>query len=157
MGRIGSMYADNDNWRPQVFKAVLVEIQVFGDVGSCVLVKLRTSRRGAAPQNYQRLYISRHGMTSRKTWIFKMTAASKIVICKPEGTNSPCRSSLARSQYSEGPATGHLDTGFPWFPCVYRQMLRWFQRFQVATTCFSCSPPELNLLVTNFIFCIHVK
>ena len=64
---------------------------------------------------------------------------------------------LARSQYSEGPATGHLDTGFSWFPCVYKQMLRWFSRFQVATTCFSCSPPDLNLLVTNSIFCIHVK
>ena len=64
---------------------------------------------------------------------------------------------LARSQYSEGPATGHLDTGFSWFPCVYKQMVRWFPRFQVATTCFSCSPPDLNLLVTNFIFCIHVK
>jgi len=64
---------------------------------------------------------------------------------------------LARSQYSEGPATGHLDTGFSWFPCVYKQMLRWFPRFKVATTCFSFSPPELNLLVTNFIFCIHVK
>ena len=25
---------------------------------------------------------------------------------------------LARSQYSEGPATGHLGTGFSWFPCV---------------------------------------
>jgi len=23
---------------------------------------------------------------------------------------------LARNQYSEGPATGHLDTGFSWFP-----------------------------------------
>jgi len=23
---------------------------------------------------------------------------------------------LARSQYSEGPATSHLDTGFFWFP-----------------------------------------
>ena len=64
---------------------------------------------------------------------------------------------LARSQYLEGSATGHLDTGFSWFPCVYKQMLRWFPRFQVATTCFSCSPPDLNLLVTNFIFCIHVK
>ena len=62
---------------------------------------------------------------------------------------------LARSQYSEGPATGHLDTGFSWFPCVCKQMLRWFPRFQVATTCFSCSLPDLNLLVTNFIFCIH--
>ena len=25
---------------------------------------------------------------------------------------------LARSQYSEGPAAGHLDTGFSWFPCA---------------------------------------
>jgi len=64
---------------------------------------------------------------------------------------------LARSQYSEGPATDQLDTGFSWFPCAYKQMLRWFPRFQVATTCFSCSPSDLNLLVTNFIFCIHVK
>ena len=64
---------------------------------------------------------------------------------------------LARSQYSEGPATGHLDTGFSWFSCVYTQMLRWFPGFQVATTCFSCSPPDLNLVVTNFIFCVHVK
>jgi len=43
------------------------------------------------------------------------------------------------------------------FPCVYKQMLRWFPRLQVATTCFSCSPSDLNLVVTNFIFCIHVK
>ena len=59
---------------------------------------------------------------------------------------------LARSQCSEGPATGHLDTGFSWFPCVYKQMLRWFPRFQVATTCISCIPPDLNLVVTNFVY-----
>jgi len=64
---------------------------------------------------------------------------------------------LARSQYSKGPSIGHLDTGVSWFPCVYKQMLRLFPIFQVATTCFSCSPPDLNLLVTNFIFCIHAK
>ena len=57
---------------------------------------------------------------------------------------------LARSQYPEGPATGHLDTGFSWFPCVYKRMLRWFPSFQVATTCLSCSPPDLNFLVTLF-------
>jgi len=50
---------------------------------------------------------------------------------------------LARIQYSEGPATGHLNTGFSWFPFVYKQTLRWFPRCQVATTCFSCSPPDL--------------
>ena len=36
-------------------------------------------------------------------------------------------------------------------------MLRCFPRFQVATTCSLYSPPNLNLLVINFIFCIHVK
>ena len=25
---------------------------------------------------------------------------------------------LAKSQYSEGPTTGHLDTGFSWFHCA---------------------------------------
>jgi len=63
---------------------------------------------------------------------------------------------LARNQYSEGPATDHLDTGFSWFPCVCKQMLRWFPKYQVVTTCFSCSSPDLNLLATSFIFCIHV-
>ena len=64
---------------------------------------------------------------------------------------------LARNQYSVGPATDHLDTCLSWFPCVYKQMLRWFPRYQVATKCISCSPPDLNLLATNFIFCIHVE
>ena len=64
---------------------------------------------------------------------------------------------LARNQYSEGPASGHLDTGFSRFPCVYKQMLRRFPKFQVATTCFSCSPQDLNLVVTNFMFCLHIK
>ena len=70
---------------------------------------------------------------------------------------NPITHCLGTSQYSEGPATSHLDTGFSLFRCAYKQMLRWFPRFQVATTCFSCSPPDLNLLVTNFIFCVHVK
>jgi len=53
---------------------------------------------------------------------------------------------LARSQYPEGPATGHLGTGVSWFPCVYKRMLRWFPTLQVATACFLCSPPDLNFL-----------
>ena len=57
---------------------------------------------------------------------------------------------VARSQYLEGPATGHLNTGFSWFPCVYKRIMRWFPSFQVATTCLSRSPPNLNFLVTFF-------
>jgi hypothetical protein len=57
---------------------------------------------------------------------------------------------LARGQYSEGPATGHLDTGFSWFPRVFKQMLSWFPRLQVAITCFSCSLPDVNLVANQF-------
>jgi hypothetical protein len=65
---------------------------------------------------------------------------------------------LARSQYPEGPATGHLDTVFSWFPFVYKRMLRWLPSCQFATTCLSRSPLDLNFLGT-FIFhiCVHVK
>jgi hypothetical protein len=59
---------------------------------------------------------------------------------------------LAISRFPEGPATGDLGTGFSWFPCVYKQTLRWFPRLQVATTCFSCSPSNLNFLDPYFIF-----
>jgi hypothetical protein len=62
---------------------------------------------------------------------------------------------LARGQYSEGPANGHLDTALSCFPRVFKQMLSWFPTLQVATTCFSCSPPDVNLV--NFMFCICVK
>ena len=55
---------------------------------------------------------------------------------------------LARSQYPEVPVTGDLDTGFPH---VYKQTLRRFPTFQVATTCSPCSPPNLNLLDPYFI------
>ena len=41
---------------------------------------------------------------------------------KQLGPQSRCCASraglMARSQYPEGPATGHLDTGFSWFPCA---------------------------------------
>ena len=33
---------------------------------------------------------------------------------------------------------------------LYPFSLRWFPSFQVATTCLSCSPPDLNSLVTFF-------
>ena len=47
------MHADNNNRRPEVPIAVLVGIHVFGDVGSCVLVRLATFGRGVVPQKYQ--------------------------------------------------------------------------------------------------------
>ena len=45
---------------------------------------------------------------------------------------------LARSQYSECPATGHLDTGFSWFPSVYKRMLNWFPSF-LYLMCICCT------------------
>jgi len=35
--------------------------------------------------------------------------------------NSSVAGLLAKSQYSEGPATGHLDTDFSWFPVSERK------------------------------------
>jgi hypothetical protein len=32
------------------------------------------------------------------------------------------------------------------FPRVFKQMLRWFPTLPVATTCFSCSPLDVNLV-----------
>ena len=54
----------------------------------------------------------------------------------------------AKGQYPEGPATGHLGTGFLGFPVsVYKRMLRWFTRLHVATACLSCSPPPSPVLI----------
>jgi hypothetical protein len=51
----------------------------------------------------------------------------------------------------------HLDIGFSWFSWVQERMLRWFPPFQVAFTCFSCSPPDLNSVVTNCLLLYYVK
>jgi hypothetical protein len=64
---------------------------------------------------------------------------------------------LAISQYPEGPATGHLDTDFPWFPWVQERMLRSLPPFQVASTCFSCSPTDINSVVTNCLLSYYIK
>jgi hypothetical protein len=64
---------------------------------------------------------------------------------------------LRISQYPEGPATGHLDTGFSWFSWVQERMLRWFPPFQVASTRFSCSPTDLNSVVSNCLLSYYVK
>jgi hypothetical protein len=31
------------------------------------------------------------------------------------------------------------------FPVSWKQMLRWYPTFQDATTCYSCSPPDVNV------------
>jgi hypothetical protein len=50
---------------------------------------------------------------------------------------------LEVSLHSEGPATGQLDQGFPWFSLVPEQMLSWYPN-STFTACFSCSSPNGN-------------
>ena len=47
---------------------------------------------------------------------------------------------LATGQWLEGPVTDHLSTGFAWFPCVYKRMLRWFPNLQDVTAATGCQP-----------------
>src|SRR5215468_1284994 len=53
------------------------------------------------------------------------------------------------------PATS-IQVFFLGFPVSLKQMLRWFPRFQVATTCFSCSPPDVNLVAKQFQVLVYV-
>jgi hypothetical protein len=53
---------------------------------------------------------------------------------------------LARSQYPEGPATGHLGTGFSWVSLCLNANAEMIPKTQVVTACFSCGPPDLSLL-----------
>jgi hypothetical protein len=50
---------------------------------------------------------------------------------------------LARGQYSEGPAPGHLDTGFSWFPRVFKQTLRRFPTLQLPLDASHVALPTL--------------
>ena len=97
------------------------------------------------------LETSRQGRTGPwrpNSWrLMMMIILSVIVLCLWAMWLLIVTGLLSRGQGPEGPATGHLDPGFSWISCVYEQMLRWYPRCQVATTCFSCSPPDLNLVV----------
>ena len=44
--------------------------------------------------------------------------------------------------------------GFP--VSVYKRMLRWFPKLQVATACFSCSPPCFKYIRSLIYLCVHV-
>ena len=60
---------------------------------------------------------------------------------------------LGRSQYSEGPATDHLDTGFSCLEANAEMVPEILSCHYI----FSSNPTDLHILVTNFIFCIYVK
>jgi hypothetical protein len=50
--------------------------------------------------------------------------------------------------HPKGPATGHHNTGFLGFPL---SLSKCWDGSQVATACFSCSPPNLNSWKLSFI------
>jgi hypothetical protein len=53
---------------------------------------------------------------------------------------------LEVSLHPEGPATGQLDQGFPWFSLVPEQMLNWYPNSR-CSVCFTCNPPNGNFKV----------
>jgi hypothetical protein len=59
---------------------------------------------------------------------------------------------LASSHYPEGPATGHLGTGFILVSLCLKANADMVHKLQVATTCFSCGPSDLNFLDPYFKF-----
>jgi hypothetical protein len=56
--------------------------------------------------------------------------------------------------HPEGPATGHLDTGFLGFLCLQANA-EMVPNFQVATSCFSCSPPDFKLIKITSSFSLY--
>jgi len=83
---------------------------------------------GTGPSSYKkRIYRDAVSQRLRNTMLYNVCIA---VLTLDAGL-------LARSQYQEALAIGHLDTGTSWFPCVYKKMLKWFPTSQDATTCFS--------------------
>jgi len=87
---------------------------------------------------------------SRFVRIWSLASHTEETVWTVSEDSNPLWCNALSTGIREGPATGHLDTGFSWFPYFYKRMLRWFPSFQVATACFSCSPPDLNFLVTFF-------
>jgi hypothetical protein len=54
---------------------------------------------------------------------------------------------LEVSLHPEGPVTGQLDQGFPWFSSILEQMLRWHPEFHVALL---ASHAALPLVTSKF-------
>jgi len=78
------------------------------------------------------------------------TGRLRCLLCTEKCKKLRSEGLLARSQNSEGPATGHLDTGFSWFPFVYKQMLSWFPRFQGCHYMLLMQPSRLKLISNQF-------
>jgi hypothetical protein len=51
------------------------------------------------------------------------------------------------SLHPEGPATGQLDQGFPWFSSILEQMLSWYPQFHVT---LRASHAALTLVTSKF-------
>jgi hypothetical protein len=132
---------------------------------SCLYLQFSSAKQHTAPYIvYSMLHFTFYAPAHIPHCISKYVLHFHVTVCVSLHSASHYRLHCTLRSTSDTPrciphSKFHLTihTGFPWFPCVYKQMLRWFPRLQVATTCFSCSPPDLNLVVTNFIFCIHVK
>jgi hypothetical protein len=57
---------------------------------------------------------------------------------------------LEDSSHPEGPATGQLDQGFPWFSLVPEQMLSWYHKFRVALHASHAALPMVTLKISAY-------
>jgi hypothetical protein len=55
---------------------------------------------------------------------------------------------LEVSLHPEGPATGQLDQGFPWFSSILEQMLSWYPQFHVALHASHSALPLVNVKIS---------
>jgi hypothetical protein len=82
-------------------------------------IRLTTFNKTRKIQNFMKIDWPVLGLLlndRRQKRLMNMALARTTDIDKNDSSRA-CQK-VARSQYSEGPAIGHLDTGFSWFPCA---------------------------------------
>jgi len=107
--------------------------------GTPCKMKFSSSAHGTTPST-KKNYSSAYGRTPRKIIVLLLYCVCVLLL------HILVTGLLARSQYPEGPATSYLGTGFSWFPCVYKRMLRRFSRLPSCYSMLLMQPYRLKFV-----------